>query len=370
MLLRLLSPCRPRLDVALVLAGSLLLGSVLPTGGLPGGPRSAAAQSGPAHFTSCVAIPTNAVVVLDSTMSTDVSGFSGLEAGDEVAAFTDDGTCAGAAVWGSDGASLTVAGPNAGDPENSGYSAGDPLQYRLWDASADRSYHIGADATYDCSGISDNLAPLCTESGTYQTDVVYRVTRLQGGALPVELARFQAARAGSGARLEWTTASETNNAGFNVQHRGPGASSWTRLGFVEGRGTRSEPARYAFTTEALETGTHRFRLRQVDTDGTATLSREVRLEMTLRKAYAITSARPNPVTTTARMTLTVRTAQKVVAEVYNARGQRVATLLDRSVAAGQPVSIRVNGRSLASGAYFVRVRGEAFSTVERVTVVR
>jgi hypothetical protein len=322
------------------------------------------------HFTSCVAIPTNAVVVLDSTMRADVPGGSGLEAGDEIAAFTDDGTCAGAAVWESDGASLTVAGPNAGDPDNSGYAAGDPLQYRLWDASADRSYDVGSDATYDCSGIAEAQATHCTESGTYQTDAVYRVTRLQGGALPVELARFEAARSGSGVRLEWTTASETNNAGFHVQHRGPDASSWAPIGFVEGRGTRSEPAQYTFATGALETGTHRFRLRQVDTDGTAALSREVRLEMTLRDAYAITPVRPNPITGTARMTLTVRTAQDVVVEIYNARGQRVATVLDRTVPAGRPVSLRINGRALAPGPYFVRVQGEAFSTVERATVVR
>ena len=62
-------------------------------------------------------------------------------------------------------------------------------------------------------------------------------------ALPVELADFSVATNGSTAQLEWTTASETNNAGFEIQHRPPQASQYRESGFVEPQ--RADPCRGA-----------------------------------------------------------------------------------------------------------------------------
>ena len=92
-------------------------------------------------------------------------------------------------------------------------------------------------------------------------------------------------------RLAWTTASETDNAGFYVEHRREGG--WADLGFVEGAGTTAEAQRYAFRATALEAGTHRFRLRQVDRDGTEHLSAEVELAVGQRGALSV-EAGPNP----------------------------------------------------------------------------
>lgn len=91
--------------------------------------------------------------------------------------------------------------------------------------------------------------------------------------LPVELVSFTGAADGTTARLMWTTASETNNAGFALETLRTGA--WTEVAFVSGHGTTSEAHSYTRTVEGLAPGRHAFRLRQVDLDGTATLSASV-----------------------------------------------------------------------------------------------
>ncbi|MEL6772619.1 MAG: VCBS repeat-containing protein, partial [Bacteroidota bacterium] len=87
------------------------------------------------------------------------------------------------------------------------------------------------------------------------------------GVVPVELTVFSAVLSGEAARLTWATASETNNAGFHVEHRAPSADVFATLGFVDGAGTTTATQRYAFETGTLAPGAHRFRLRQVDFDG-------------------------------------------------------------------------------------------------------
>src|SRR5690606_29042521 len=86
---------------------------------------------------------------------------------------------------------------------------------------------------------------------------------------PVQLASFTATRDGEAVVLRWTTASETNNAGFEVQLLENSKSeiqNWTTLAFVAGAGTTAEAQAYTYRAEGLAPGTHRFRLRQVDYD--------------------------------------------------------------------------------------------------------
>lgn len=95
---------------------------------------------------------------------------------------------------------------------------------------------------------------------------------LQPASLPIELERFDAQAEGREALLSWTTGSEIDNAGFEVEHGTPDATSWTNIGFVPGHGTTAVAADYRYRVRALRPGDHLFRLRQLDYDGTATYS--------------------------------------------------------------------------------------------------
>jgi len=182
--------------------------------------------------------------------------------------------------------------------------------------------------------------------------------------LPVELTSFDVVLDGTAAVLTWTTASETTNAGFAVQHRTDGA--FERVGYRDGAGTTTEAQHYRFRLPGLSAGTHAFRLKQVDLDGSVEFSPTV--EVTVR-TRTVSSLRPNPTTGTARFQLSVRRDQAVAVDLYDALGRHVRTVFDGAMASGRTRDIAVGGAALSSGVYLVRIAGERFVTTRRFVVV-
>ncbi len=198
-------------------------------------------------------------------------------------------------------------------------------------------------------------------------------------ALPVELAELNARRDGERAVLSWQTAAETNNAGFQVQHQRlpagdtsatPTAADWSTLGFVEGAGTTTEAQSYRHETAALDYGRHVFRLKQVDTDGAETATEPVEVQMRLAEAYAVEAPYPNPSRREATLPVTVRESQEVTVSLYDVLGRRVRVVRDRELPGQDTRRIALPVQQLASGTYFVRVRGDGFTATRRLTVVR
>lgn len=199
-------------------------------------------------------------------------------------------------------------------------------------------------------------------------NVVSGVQATAGQALPVELSSFDVMISGETALLEWTTASETNNAGFTVQ-QAVGDNPFRDIGFVDGAGTSQTVQRYRFEAERLAVGTHQFRLKQVDTDGTFAYSRTETVRVMVTDSYQIVSPSPNPTSGRALLRLAVREAQQVRVDVYDLLGRRVGVVFEGAVSAQTQQSIPL-GDGLAAGSYFVRVTGETFRTTERLVVVR
>ena len=193
-------------------------------------------------------------------------------------------------------------------------------------------------------------------------------------ALPVELASFHARLSNEAATLKWTTASETNNAGFAVQHRSDTTGHWDKLGFVESKatgGTTTEAQEYQYRTGQLDIGTHQFRIRQVDVDGTAHFSDPIAVKFHMEEAYRLTSY-PNPVSGQATIKVASRKKQEVRIALYDVLGRRVATLHDGPVPAQETETITLDARKegLSSGTYFLRLVGEEGTRTSRLTVVR
>ncbi|HYE96893.1 MAG TPA: T9SS type A sorting domain-containing protein, partial [Rubricoccaceae bacterium] len=168
--------------------------------------------------------------------------------------------------------------------------------------------------------------------------------------------------------LAWETASETNNAGFEVQmQRG---ETWTTLAFVEGHGTTTEANTYAYTAEGLLPGSYSFRLRQVDYDGQSEVFGPVEADIETPGTHMLTSAYPNPFNPQTSFELAVAQSQNVAVEVYNAIGQRVSVLFDGTMEANQAQSFTMDGADLASGVYVVRVTGETFQDAIQLSLVK
>ena len=65
------------------------------------------------------------------------------------------------------------------------------------------------------------------------------------GALPVELASFTSNVISRDVKLNWVTASEINNAGFEIL-RSAQNDTWVKVGYVTGNGTKTSPTNYTF----------------------------------------------------------------------------------------------------------------------------
>ena len=174
-------------------------------------------------------------------------------------------------------------------------------------------------------------------------------------ALPVILASFNAKANGRMANLDWATASEANNAYFDVE-RSADATSFTSLGRVVGRGTTPARQTYSFTDEAPADGANYYRLKQVDTDGTFSYS-PVRVAV-IRNNGELTIL-GNPVSTELNVSGLVAGS---TAELLDMSGQvrhRQAVTADQ---------MQVNVRNFASGTYLLRVTEPTGTSTKRVLI--
>ena len=185
--------------------------------------------------------------------------------------------------------------------------------------------------------------------------------------LPVELIDFTAAVDGGNVALQWSTASETRNAGFEVEHK-PKGQHFAPLGFVEGTGDLGTPRSYSYRVETLAPGKHVFRLKQIDTDGTFSYSTEVEVLVKASKPFTLTAAYPNPFTSTATFTLSTDRVQHVRVQVLDLLGREVALLYEGVLPANQSRLLTFDGTGLASGLYLVRAIGDAFVAKQKVTL--
>ena len=194
--------------------------------------------------------------------------------------------------------------------------------------------------------------------------------------LPVELAGFEVIRSEERVRLQWTTASEQQNAGFEVQRRRAAAPAraWEEIGFVESAasgGTTGEPQSYRFVDRDLpfEAYALTYRLRQIDIDGSATLSKPVVVELGTPEKLVLHSAAPNPVRAQAILRYEVPEQTSVRVELFDVLGRRVATFVDRKETAGRKTTA-IDASGLSNGTYFVRLQAEGAVRTEPITVVR
>jgi hypothetical protein len=189
-----------------------------------------------------------------------------------------------------------------------------------------------------------------------------------GGALPVEFAGVTARADGRDAVLSWTTTSETNNAGFRVQQKTDGG--FETVAFVEGQGTTSGETTYRHRVADLPFGEHVFRLAQVDTDGTTSLSGEVPVDIQMDEAYNVSQVAPMPISGQGRIDVAVNESQTVTVEVFDMLGRQMMTLHDGEMRSQQTRTLSIPADRLSSGHYFVRVRGEGFQVTRRMVIVQ
>lgn len=188
--------------------------------------------------------------------------------------------------------------------------------------------------------------------------------------LPVEWAGFDGVRDGRRVHLTWTTLSERQNAGFEVQ-RAAGGEAFRTVAFVDGRGTTDRPHTYRHA-DPLGASASRdvltYRLRQVDVDGTPSYSTTITVQPP-RPVFTVHAPRPNPASGYVVLDLDLPGAEPVQVEVYNVLGQRVAAF-EHGAGTGTAPRVTLDTRRWSPGLYFVRVTAGEHAGTQRLTVVR
>lgn len=134
-----------------------------------------------------------------------------------------------------------------------------------------------AEQTVDLSafaGQSIRLRFRALLGSNFQSDIAIDEVVLNSegsGPLPVEWLSFNAHPEGGGIRLDWSTATELNNAGFELQYSSD-KRDWAAIHFAEGGGTRQAPAYYSYVDVDPYPGSNYYRLKQLDYDGQYTYS--------------------------------------------------------------------------------------------------
>ncbi|MCK6602767.1 MAG: FG-GAP-like repeat-containing protein [Bacteroidetes bacterium] len=192
------------------------------------------------------------------------------------------------------------------------------------------------------------------------------------GSLPVELVQFSAEASGDRVNLTWSTATETNNSGFEVEMQkseaGSQKSGWTKVGFVAGKGTTTEAQTYSFSVSGVNANQAEFRLKQIDTDGKTSYSQILTVDLKPAE-FALEQNYPNPFNPATTIRYSLAAESRVSLKVYNSLGQQVRNLVQASQPAGF-YSVPLNAADLSSGVYFYILEAGSFKSVKKLTLVK
>jgi photosystem II stability/assembly factor-like uncharacterized protein len=193
------------------------------------------------------------------------------------------------------------------------------------------------------------------------------------GGIPVELISFTAEFFEGKVELNWSTATETNNSGFEIHKKESGVrsqdSEWNNIGFVSGHGTTTETQHYSFTDNDVKRGKYQYKLKQIDYDGTFEHSQIVEIEIPVVNEFSLSQNYPNPFNPTTSLQYAIGNRQFVTLKVYDLLGREVATLINEEKSAGE-YEVEFNGVSLPSGIYFYQLKAGPFVEARKMILLK
>jgi hypothetical protein len=216
--------------------------------------------------------------------------------------------------------------------------------------------------TIEISGIS---SPFLT------SDVTIGATQ---ASLPVEITSFLATPNRLSAVLKWSTSTEVDNSGFDVERRSASQSqtnTWSKIGFVPGAGTSTALQNYTYMDNDVRAGLYEYRLKQIDRNGSFKYSRTMQVEIgRAPKVFALGSNYPNPFNPSTTIEFSVQSDGNATLKIYNVLGQEVATLFDGQAVAGTLNKATFDASRLSSGVYFSRLESGGHALVKRMMLVK
>jgi len=192
---------------------------------------------------------------------------------------------------------------------------------------------------------------------------------LYTGPLPVELVSFSARISDNRVILNWSTATEVNNYGFEIQ-RSVQTDKWEVLGFIEGHGNSNSPKEYSFTdTEVNSSGVYYYRLKQIDNDGAYEFSNQLEVNFEAPDNLKLNQNYPNPFNPSTTISFNLPESGIVTLRIYNLIGEEVKTLVEGYTEAGIH-TFSFNAEGYPSGMYLYRLNTNGFTETKKMLFIK
>jgi len=223
---------------------------------------------------------------------------------------------------------------------------------------------------------ADISAGTITVNGTYSGGGTFN-----NGPLPVELTSFTASVLESKVILNWQTATEVNNYGFEVERTSPRPSpqgeggeagrGWEKIGFVQGHGNSNSVKEYLFVDGNVSNGKVSYRLKQIDNDGKYEYSKEIEVDLITPNEFSLSQNYPNPFNPSTTIKFGLPKTSNVKLELFNILGEKIETLIDKEMEAGyHNYQLSIVNYQLTSGVYFYKIEAGSFSSVKKLLLMK
>jgi hypothetical protein len=186
--------------------------------------------------------------------------------------------------------------------------------------------------------------------------------------LPVELTAFTATSNGKEVLLNWSTATELNNYGFEIQ-RSSNEKDFFTMGFVKGFGTTTEQQSYSYADRSLSNGKQYYRLKQIDYGGSFEYSQVIEVEWRAFDTYLLEQNYPNPFNPLTTIGYGIKEKSNVKMIVVNAIGEEVAVLVNEEKESGYH-NVEFNASTLPSGVYFYKLQAGEYTAVKKMILIK
>jgi len=192
--------------------------------------------------------------------------------------------------------------------------------------------------------------------------------------MPVELTSFSGYCENQGVYLSWSTSTELNNNGFEIQ-RCTDKNNWYTVGFVKGVGTTSEPQHYKFVNDVSHISSPNlyYRLKQMDFNGTFEYSNTLEVEINVPIKFSLEQNYPNPFNPSTKISWQSPVGSWQTLKVYDILGNEVATLVNEYRNPGNyevDFQSSVGSRRLANGVYFYRLQVGDFIETKKMILLK
>ncbi|MCZ6702270.1 MAG: T9SS type A sorting domain-containing protein [Ignavibacteria bacterium] len=197
-------------------------------------------------------------------------------------------------------------------------------------------------------------------------------TATRSAIVPVELSSFTASVSDGEVLLNWITATETNNLGFEIERMNQSSdNAWQKIGFVAGNGTTTESQSYSFSDDisSINASSLSYRLKQIDFNGVFEYSNIINVTNLALSDYVLEQNYPNPFNPSTTIKFGLPEKSNVVITVYNSLGAEVSTLVNEVREAGS-YEINFNANNFSSGIYYYKIASGNFVETKKMILLK